>query len=125
MGACELITTCTRSHTPLIKGDLLQPGTHVDLVGGYTEATRESDDATVKRARLFVDLRESAFSGVGDILDPIARGVIGAGDVLGDLYDLVGGKVAGRLSPDDITVFKNAGGGHFDLIASQVVWSSL
>ena len=123
--AADIITTCTRSHEPLIKGANLKPGVHLDLVGGYTPETREADDEAVRRALIFVDRRESAFCGVGDILQPIANGVIGEIDVLGDLYDLVGGTVAGRRSPDDITLFKNAGGGHLDLMTSEVVFQQL
>jgi ornithine cyclodeaminase len=123
--AADIITTCTRSHDPMIKGANLKPGVHLDLVGGYTPETREADDEAVRRALVFVDRRESAFHGVGDILQPIANGVIGEADVLGDLYDLVGGTVAGRRSSDDITFFKNAGGGHLDLMTSEVIFQQL
>jgi ornithine cyclodeaminase len=87
--------------------------------------TREADDEAVRRARVFVDRRESAFHGVGDILQPIANGAIRETDVLGDLYDLAGGAVAGRRSPADITFFKNAGGGHLDLMTCEVVFQQL
>jgi ornithine cyclodeaminase len=98
-----------------VLGADLQAGTHLDLVGGYKPDTRESDDEAARRALVFVDRRESAFHGVGDILQPIASGAIRESDVLGDLYDLVAGSVQGRRSPSDITFFKNAGGGHLDL----------
>jgi ornithine cyclodeaminase/alanine dehydrogenase-like protein (mu-crystallin family) len=118
----DLICTCTRSHEPLVLGANLRPGTHLDLVGGYTPETREADDEAARRARVFVDRRESAFKGVGDILQPIANGAIGTADVLGDLYDLVGGAVPGRRSPSDITFFKNAGGAHLDLMTAELVF---
>jgi ornithine cyclodeaminase len=118
----DLICTCTRSHEPLVLGGNLRPGTHLDLVGGYTPDTREADDEAARRARVFVDRRESAFKGVGDILQPIANGAIGAADVLGDLYDLLGGAVPGRRSPSDITFFKNAGGAHLDLMTAELVF---
>lgn len=121
----DIITTCTRSHAPLIKGRNLRPGTHLDLVGGYTPQTREADDDAAKRSRVFVDRRESAFHGVGDILQPIASGAIGEADVLGDLYDLAGGRVQGRTSPSDVTFFKNAGGGHLDLMTCEAVFQQL
>src|SRR5208337_146313 len=89
----DVITTCTRSTEPLIKGANLKPGVHLDLVGGYTPQTREADDDAARRALVFVDRRESAFHGVGDILQPIASGAIGRADVLGDLYDLASGRV--------------------------------
>ena len=118
----DLICTCTRSHEPLVLGGNLRPGAHLDLVGGYTPETREADDEAARRARVFVDRRESAFKGVGDILQPIANGAIGAADVLGDLYDLLGGTVPGRRSPSDITFFKNAGGAHLDLMTAELVF---
>ena len=121
----EVITSVTRSHVPLIKGAWLQKGAHLDLVGGYTPETREADDAAARRARIFVDRRESAFDGVGEILQPIASGAIRKDDVLGDLYDLIGGGLPGRLTADDITLFKNAGGGHLDLMTAQAVMAQL
>ena len=95
------------------------------LVGGYTPQTREADDEAARRGLVFVDRRESAFAGVGDILGPIASGAIRKRDVLGDHYDLVSGAVAGRRSPSDITYFKNAGGGHLDLMTCEVVFRQL
>ena len=121
----DVVSTCTRSREPLIRGADLTPGTHLDLVGGYTPETREADDEAMRRGRVFVDRRESAFDGVGDILQPIASGAIAAADVLGDLYDLVGGGGAGRRSPSDITVFKNAGGGHLDLMTAELIFTRL
>jgi ornithine cyclodeaminase len=121
----DIISTCTRSHAPLVRGAYLRPGIHLDLVGGYTRETREADDEAARRALIFVDRRESAFDGVGDILQPIANGAIDEADVLGDLYDLVGGSVLGRRTPSDITFFKNAGGGHLDLMTAEVVFRLL
>ena len=118
----HIITCCTASTEPLIKGCNLRPGTHLDLVGGFSDDTREADDEAARRSLVFVDSRESAFHGVGDILGPIRSGAILQSDVLGDLYDLVGGRMAGRKSPDDITFFKNAGGGHLDLITCEAVY---
>jgi ornithine cyclodeaminase/alanine dehydrogenase-like protein (mu-crystallin family) len=121
----DVITSATRSRAPLIRGEWLRPGTHLDLVGGYTPETREADDEAARRARVFVDRRESAFHGVGDILQPIASGAIRKEDVLGDLYDLIGGGAPGRTGSQDITLFKNAGGGHLDLMTAQAVVSQL
>lgn len=116
----DVVSACTRSIEPVIAGRLLRRGAHVDLVGGFTPAMREADDDTMARGRVFVDRRESAFDGVGDVLIPIANGTITPDDVLGDLHDLVAGRV-GRRAPDEITVFKNAGGGHLDLITAEAV----
>jgi ornithine cyclodeaminase len=120
----DIITTCTRSHQPLITGGNLRPGIHLDLVGGYTPQTREADDEAARRSLIFVDRREST-SGVGDIMQPIASGAIREADVLGDLYDLVGGSIAGRRSSADITLFKNGGGGHLDLMTAEVIFKQI
>jgi ornithine cyclodeaminase/alanine dehydrogenase-like protein (mu-crystallin family) len=121
----DIISTCTRSREPLVMGANLKPGVHLDLVGGYTPDTRESDDEAARRALVFVDRRESAFHGVGDILQPIASGAIRQADVLGDLYDLIGAGVTGRRSTSDITLFKNAGGGHLDLMTAELIVNRL
>jgi ornithine cyclodeaminase len=121
----DLVSTCTRSHVPLVKGRNLRPGVHLDLVGSYTPQTREADDEAARRALVFVDRRESAFDAAGDILQPIANGAISKDDVLGDLYDLASGTVSGRQSPTAITFFKNAGGGHLDLMTCEVVLKEL
>jgi ornithine cyclodeaminase/alanine dehydrogenase-like protein (mu-crystallin family) len=121
----EIVSSATRSHSPLIQGAWLKPGMHLDLVGGYTPETREADDEAARRSRIFVDRRESAFDGVGDILQPIASGAIRKEDVLGDFYDLIGGGMTGRRKPEDITMFKNAGGGHLDLMTARAIVSRL
>jgi ornithine cyclodeaminase/alanine dehydrogenase-like protein (mu-crystallin family) len=123
--AADLISACTRSHEPLVLGTDLKTGVHLDLVGGYTPDTREADDEAARRSLIFVDRMESAFHGVGDILQPIASGVISRADVLGDLYDLVSGIIPGRRSAADITFFKNAGGGHLDLITAELIYHRL
>lgn len=121
----DMITACTRSRAPLIKGVNLKLGAHLDLVGGYTPETREADDEAARRATIFVDRRESAFDGVGDILQPIASGAIRESDVRGDLYDLARGSIKGRSSGDEITLFKNAGGAHLDLMTAEVILAEI
>jgi ornithine cyclodeaminase len=120
----QVITSVTRSRTPLVRGSWLEPGVHLDLVGGYTPQTREADDEAVRRSRIFVDRLESALD-VGDIHQPLANSTIRREDILGDLYDLVGGAVPGRLASRDITFFKNAGGGHIDLMTAEAIMSVL
>lgn len=123
--AADIVSTATMAREPVLKGAWLAPGTHVDLVGGYSRDTREADDETLRRGRLFVDCRDSALDGVGDITTPLAEGVIAEVDIKGDLYDLVGGSVAGRRSANDITVFKNAGGAHLDLMVAAALLERL
>jgi ornithine cyclodeaminase len=119
----DIVSTATRATEPVVFGADLKPGAHLDLVGGFTPATRETDDEAMARGLVFVDRREPAFDGVGDILSPIASGAITEADVLGDLHDLVARRV-GRTSPDDITIFKNAGGGHLDLFTAEALLRS-
>ena len=119
----QVITCCTRTHKPLIKGALLRPGTHLDLVGGYTPKHREADDDTVRRSSVFVDRHESSRE-VADIHDPLASGLLKEGDIRGDLHAIVAG-TTGRRAPDEITFFKNAGGAHLDLMTAELIWRQL
>ena len=113
----DIISTATMTRQPLIRGEWLKAGAHLDLVGAYEPETREADDDCIRRARLFTDFRPSA-ADVGEFLLPTASGAMRAGDLLGDLYDLARG-APGRLAASDITLFKNAGGGHLDLMTAQ------
>ena len=120
----DIVTTCTRAHAPLIRGDWLTPGTHLDLVGGYDLNTREADDACVRIARVYVDRRETARD-VADIAQPLETGTLKESDIRGDLYDLAGGRAPLRGSAAEITFFKNAGGAHLDLMTAELVFSIL
>lgn len=121
VGRADIITTATMATDPILKGAWLKPGTHVDLVGGYSPDTREADGEVVRRGDLYVDSRESALDGVGDILRPIKDGVITESDIKGDLFDLVSAAAPARSDPDQITVFKNAGGAHLDLMVAAAL----
>ncbi|MBN3723896.1 ornithine cyclodeaminase family protein [Burkholderia sp. Ac-20379] len=112
----DLVVSATSATSPVLKGAWLRPGTHVDLVGSYTPAMREADDDAVRLARVYVDHRALVMEHCGDITQPIASGAIRPEDVLGDLFGLCGGTVEGRRGDADITLFKNGGGGHLDLM---------
>lgn len=117
----DIVTTATMAVEPVVKGAWLKPGAHVDLVGGYSPDTREADDEVLERGTLFVDCLESALDGVGDVLAPMAAGLIAKDDIRGDLFDLVGGRIEARTGEDQITVFKNAGGAHLDLMVASAL----
>ncbi|MBW6505928.1 MAG: ornithine cyclodeaminase [Rhodobacteraceae bacterium] len=116
----EIIATTTMSATPLIKGEWLAPGTHLDLIGAYRPDMREVDDTALTRASLFVDARATTIAHIGELQDPIARGVITPESIKADFYDLPAGRFA-RASADEITLCKNGGGAHLDLITAQYI----
>jgi ornithine cyclodeaminase len=114
----SIISMVTASETPLLDGTKLSPGTHVDLVGSFTPAMRETDDETVRRASLFVDTRRFTLEVTGDLAIPLAAGVIRESDIRADLFELARGAHPGRQSAHEITLFKNGGGGHLDLMTA-------
>ncbi len=124
VGKADLVSCATMAVHPLIEGARLQPGTHLDLVGAYLPHMREADDEAVSRSRIFVDSRKSAFD-TGEIAIPVNRGVISDRDVSGDLFELAADTVPGRTHADEITLFKNAGGGHLDLMAARYLLTRL
>ncbi|MGF1608412.1 MAG: ornithine cyclodeaminase family protein [Kiloniellales bacterium] len=117
----DVICCATASRAPLIEGAWLRPGAHLDLVGGFTNAMREADDAAARRARIFVDSRWFTIGQCGDITGPLESGAITEADVLGDLFELCQGKVEGRRGAEEITFFKNAGGAHLDLMTAELI----
>ena len=119
VAAADIVAAATMARAPLLRGDWLRPGQHLDLIGAYRPDMREADDAALRRSRIFVDSRASA-AHIGEIADPLARGVIAEADILGDLHDLVAGR-AGRRDPSEITLFKNAGGAHLDLMVGRAI----
>lgn len=119
----DVVSCLTAARSPVLQGSWLKPGCHVDLVGGFTPEMREADDETVRRARLFVDTRRFTIIACGDLVQPIATGVIAESDVLADLEALCRG-AEGRRSDGEITLFKNAGGGHLDLMVARAYYEA-
>jgi len=117
----DIVCCATSSPTPILAGRWLRPGTFVDLVGSFLPTMREADDDAVRCARLFVDTQAGAFAEAGDILDPLARGVLKRAQVEGDLADLVCGRVRARASAGEITLFKSVGTAIEDLAAAQLI----
>ena len=116
----DIITCATMATDPVIKGAWLRPGQHLDLIGAYRPDMREADDAALRRARIFVDSRATTIGHIGELKIPLAHGVIAEGDVLADYYDLESGTFS-RRSGDEITLFKNGGGAHLDLMTARYV----
>lgn len=115
----DIISSATMARVPILHGAWIAPGSHVDLIGAYRADMREADDKLIAMGSLYVDSRETTLGHIGELDIPIAGGVISPGDIRGDFYDLILGSVAGRLSQAEITVFKNGGGAHLDLMIAR------
>lgn len=111
----DIVATATMATEPLIRGDWLRPGTHLDLIGAYRPDMREADDAAIARARLFCDFRRTAGE-TGEFLRPLGSGVIGPDAILADFYEI---DAMRRRSGEEITLFKNGGGAHLDLMVGR------
>ena len=118
----DIVTSATLATEPLLKGAWIRPGTHVDLIGGFTPQMRESDDDAIRRASVYVDTIE-ALHEAGDLTQPIADGVISRDHVRGTLAQLSRHEVEARISNDQITCFKAVGSGLADLVAARMVYS--
>ena len=121
----DIVSAATMSSEPLVRGARLAPGTHVDLVGGYTPTMREADDAAIARARVYVDTRAGALKEAGDLTQPIAGGILKPEDVVADLADLCRGRDPGRRSEAEITLFKSVGTALEDLVAARLVFARI
>ena len=124
-GACDIVTTVTAAREPVLQGTWVQPGAHVNLVGAHEPDTREADTALVALARVYVDLKESAFNESGDILIPIEEGAIDRDHVVGEIGEVLDGKVAGRPDDEAVTLYKSLGVVGQDLYAADYVLRTL
>jgi ornithine cyclodeaminase len=115
----DVICTATMATAPLIKGEWLQPGQHLDLIGAYKPDMREVDDTAMARARVFVDARATTVHHIGELIDPLASGAITEGDIVADYYD--DPALFRRQSEDEITIAKNGGGAHLDLMTAMYI----
>jgi len=117
--ASDIVACATMTREPIIEGAWLQPGQHIDLIGAFRSDMREADDEALRRARIFMDNRETVLDHIGELKIPLEAGVVTREDVQGDYYDIEAG--AFRRAPDDITLFKNGGGAHLDLMTSRYI----
>ncbi|GLQ06584.1 ornithine cyclodeaminase family protein [Sneathiella chinensis] len=120
VGEADIISTATMAKSPVLRGEWVRPGTHVDLIGAYRPDMREADDDLLLKGSLFVDSRETTIGEIGELIIPMQAGVISADHVKGDFMDLCNG-AEGRVSDEEITVFKNGGGAHLDLMTGAMI----
>ena len=119
--SADVICTATMATEPLIHGDWLQPGQHLDLIGAYKPGMREVDDTAMARARLFVDARATTIHHIGELIDPLKSGAITESHIIADFYD--DPAIYTRRSDDEITIAKNGGGAHLDLMTASYIAS--
>ena len=115
----DVICTVTASREPILRGGWLRPGTHINAVGASLPTARELDTEAVRRARVFVDRRESAANEAGDLIVPMKEGAISEDHVVGELGELLLGTVRGREDDRQITLFKSLGLAVEDLACAQ------
>lgn len=116
----DVICTCTMATEPLIRGDWLRPGQHLDLIGAYRPDMRELDDTAMARGRIFVDSRATTVHHIGELIAPLKSGAITEADIIADFHDLPSGLYA-RGAEDEITIAKNGGGAHLDLMTAAFI----
>ena len=118
IAAADIVTCATMSTEPVLRGEWLRPGQHVDLIGAYRPDMREADDHAMARASVFVDSIDTTVHHIGELIEPLASGAITEGDIRADFYNLDSFR---RTSDDEITLFKNGGGAHLDLMTSRYI----
>ena len=120
----DIISCATMSRDPVLLGDMIPAGCHVDLIGAFKADMREVDDAAMTKARIFVDSYDTTLHHIGELMMPLANGAITEQDVLADHYELATGAL-GRTSDTDITLFKNGGGAHLDLMTADCILKAM
>lgn len=116
--AADIVTSATMAKTPILKGEWLRPGQHIDLIGAFRADMREADDIALQRSKIFVDSKATTIDHIGELKIPIASGAISESAILADYYDLPSFR---RQAVDDITLFKNGGGAHLDLMTARYI----
>lgn len=123
--AADIISCATGSPTPLFNSEWVQAGTHTDFVGNHNNDRRECDTNLILKASVYVDSKVNVFAEAGEILIPISEGVYTTDSVVGELAQLCNGQVKGRVSDQEITLFKTVGTALADLVGAQLVYSQL
>ena len=118
VGAADVIVTATMASDPVIRGAWLKPGQHLDLIGAYRPDMREADDEAMARARVFVDSFDTTIAHIGELIEPLKSGALKREDIVADFY---APERFARQNDDEITIAKNGGGAHLDLMTSRYI----
>ena len=124
VSACDVICTVTGARKPILHGDWVSQGTHVNLVGAHSLSAREADTNLIVKSELYVDLTETAIRESGDIMIPVREGAIKKKHIMGEIGSLLAGRRSGRIDNDQITVFKSLGNSAQDLIVAHYLYAS-
>jgi len=114
----DIVSSATMSTDPIIRGEWLQPGQHIDLIGAYRPDMREADDEALVRSRIFVDSYGTTVDHIGELKIPLGSGALNRDELAADFYEPHKFK---RKSDDEITLFKNGGGAHLDLMTANYI----
>lgn len=123
IGVGDIVSCATNAETPLVKGEELKAGAHLDLVGSFKHTMKECDDEAIRRGRVYVD-NEAALVESGELVGAFERRVIGKEDIGGNLVELIEGDKVGRRNSEEITVFKSVGSAIVDILAAQLVYET-
>jgi alanine dehydrogenase len=118
----DIVTCATLAREPLIRGEWLRSGAHVDLVGGFTPEMREADDTAISRCSVYID-GDGALHEAGDIVQPLRSGMLSRENIVGDLFALTRGECPARSDAEQLTLFKSVGTALEDLAAAELVVS--
>ena len=123
VAGADLVCTVTGSYTPILEGEWLSPGTHVNLVGAHNPATREADGRVLERGRVYTEITEFALAEAGDLLLAMEEGHFARTDIVGEIGQAIEGQIPGRSSESEITVYKSLGNTAQDLAAAHYVYA--
>ncbi len=118
----DIVCTTTSTKEPILSGDALQPGQHINLVGSAIPTTAEVDSEAVRRARFVVDYRDAAMAAAGELLKAIEAGIVDENHIAAEIGEIADDKADGRQSDDQITIYKSLGVSAQDLAAAHAVW---
>ena len=120
--SADIVCTVTASAEPLFDGDLLAPGTHLNLVGSAVPANREVDTRCVQRSRYYVDYRPATLAAAGELLRAIDDGDLTEAHIVGEIGEVANGECVGRRDAGEITIYKSLGVAAQDLAAAQLLY---
>ncbi|MBK6604782.1 MAG: ornithine cyclodeaminase family protein [Leptospiraceae bacterium] len=121
VAGADVVCTVSASREPILHGDWLVPGQHVNLVGASVASAREADNVVVQRSRFYVDAKDSAAVQAGEWIEAQRAGVVDAGHLRGEIGEVLLGQVQGRIGADDITVYKSLGHTAQDLATADAL----